>query len=129
MSMEFAQEHLYHAGFGDQGFLYNDAGSLTLVWSSYDPAFQALVGLVHPWNLAAEVQSMLEGRLVPAPVGGRWRFSNPARCRFCGSEVSAPMTQSIHFLVYDGSLVVDTPSVGRGLDLVLLSDGTKPRLP
>ena len=38
----FDQPYYYHAGFADQGFLYNDAGTLTLVWSVSDPALQRL---------------------------------------------------------------------------------------
>jgi hypothetical protein len=47
----FNQPYPYHAGFSDQGFLYDDAGHLTLVWSCYDPAFKALLGSTCPWSL------------------------------------------------------------------------------
>ena len=119
-STEFQQPYAYHAGFGNQGFLYNDAGTLTLVWSSYDPAFEAVVGAKVPWMLTPELRSALESRLPPAPVGGRWRFSNPARCPKCGVEVAGPMTQNIYYLVYDGSVVLDDPKSGKGLKGLIL---------
>jgi len=34
----FDQPYPFHAGFSNAGFLYNEAGNLTLVWSSFDPA-------------------------------------------------------------------------------------------
>jgi len=39
----FVQPYPYHAGFGNQGFLYNDAGNMTLVWSIYDRDYADLV--------------------------------------------------------------------------------------
>ena len=111
----FEQPYAYHAGFGNQGFLYNDAGTLTLVWSSFDPAFEEVVGKQHPWGLTAEFQRRLEARLSPAPAGGRWRFSNPARCAHCGAEISPPMLKSIYYLLYKDSLVVDAPDSRGGL--------------
>ena len=103
----FKQPYQYHAGFGNQGFLYNDAGTLTLVWSSFDPAYVAIVGERHPWTLATPLQQKLEERLLPAPVGGCWRFSNPPRCRFCGHAIGAPIGDNIYYLFYDGSIDAD----------------------
>ena len=40
----FARPYPFHAGFSNQGFLYNDDGNLTLVWSSFEPAYEAWVG-------------------------------------------------------------------------------------
>jgi hypothetical protein len=45
----FNQPYAYHAGFADQGFLYDDAGHLTLVWSCFDPAYVELVGPQNAW--------------------------------------------------------------------------------
>ena len=87
----FNQPYPYHAGFSDQGFLYNDAGHLTLTWSCYDPAFERIVGGKNPWTLTLAEQQKVEDALLPAPSGGRWRFSNPARCLNCSSEISGPI--------------------------------------
>jgi hypothetical protein len=58
-------------GLGIKVFLYNDAGSLTLVWSSFDPAYEAIVGKVHPWMLTIEQQALLEqGCVRPLLEGG-----------------------------------------------------------
>jgi hypothetical protein len=101
----FDQPYPYHAGFADQGFLYNDAGNLTLVRSCFHPACEAVVGRWNPWCLTANQQQSLEARLLSAPVGGSFRFGNPARCIHCGSPISGPVTDSIHYLVYPNSLV------------------------
>jgi hypothetical protein len=108
----FKQPYPYHAGFGNQGFLYNDAGTLTLVWGSYDPAYVAIVGQNHPWALTLALRSKLEESLLPAPAGGRWRFSNPPRCRFCGHAIGAPIGDNIYFLEYDNSIDAES---GLGL--------------
>src|SRR3989442_4520266 len=47
----FNQPYAYHARFGDQGFLYNEAGNCTLMWSSFDPDYEAIVGKKNPWSL------------------------------------------------------------------------------
>lgn len=105
---EFQQPYPFHAGFGDQGFLYNDAGNLTLVWSAFDPAYEAIVGRANPWVLNVEQQVLFENELQDAPSGGRWRFANPARCSACASSISGPMKETIYYLRFPNSLDVDT---------------------
>ena len=70
----FEQPYPYHAGFGNQGFLYNDTGDRTLVWSSYDSAWTTLAGPVHPWGLDAQSWSRVEAALAPLSDGTRWRL-------------------------------------------------------
>jgi hypothetical protein len=101
---DFDQPYAYHAGFGNQGFLYDDAGTLTLTWSSFDPAYEAVVGQKHPWALTQSDRDKLESRFGDAPSGGRWRFGNPARCVYCGGQISDSILQTIYFLVYPGSI-------------------------
>lgn len=103
----FNQPYPYHAGFGDQGFLYNDAGNLTLTWSCYDPAFEALVGKKNPWVLTLADEQKVEDALLPSPLGDRWRFSNPARCLHCKATISDPIRRNIYYLLYDGSIRTD----------------------
>jgi hypothetical protein len=104
----FAQPYRYHAGFGNHGFLYNDAGTLTLIWGSYDPAYAGLVGGAHPWTLTEAQRTMLEDALAPAPKGGQWRFSNPPRCMRCGEPIGeAPSTGDIYYLKYPDSIDLD----------------------
>ena len=117
----FEQPYAYHAGFADTCFLYNDAGNLTLVWSTVDPDFVALVGQLRPETLTRRVRIRLEARLTDAPSGGRWAFKNPARCVECGSMISKPMTRSTSYVVYDGSIVLDDWRAGIGLARVLLA--------
>jgi hypothetical protein len=103
----FNQPYPYHAGFGDQGFLYDDAGTLTLTWSCFDPAFEAVVGRKNAWALTRADQQMFEEALLPAPSGGRWSFSNPARCVSCGSVISDSIDRTIYYLLFDGSIQTD----------------------
>ena len=103
----FHQPYPYHAGFGDQGFLYDDAGTLTLTWSVYDSAYVALIGNKNPWALTEEDRTKLEDHLLPAPRGGRWRFRNPPRCRFCGHPIGDPIGRNIYYYFYDGSIDAD----------------------
>jgi hypothetical protein len=115
----FEQPYPYHAGFANQGFLYNDDGNLALVWSSFDPAYEALVGRKHPWTLRADEQACFERALLPAPAGGRWRFINSARCMKCASPISGPMSQTIYYVRYPGSIVTDLGPKERTLAEVL----------
>lgn len=116
----FQQPHPYHAGIATQGFLYNETGNRTLTWSSYDPEYVSVVGRQHPWALAPEDRKRLEDRLAPAPDGTRWLFTNPARCVRCGHPISGPMTETIYYLRYDGSIDRDPAlSGGPGLKDVL----------
>ena len=103
----FDQPYAYHAGFADQGFLYNDAGTLTLVWSTLDPVFNEIFPGQTYWALSLSNRWRFEKILLPAPDGGRWRFRNPARCIHCAKPISRPMLHSIHYLIYPGSIVTD----------------------
>jgi hypothetical protein len=109
---DFDQPYPFHAGFANQGFLYNDEGNLTLIWSGFDPAYEAIVGEKHPWTLTAEERLLFEGALLPAPSGGRWQFINPARCGKCANPISGPITQRIYYLRYPRSIDTD-PNPGR----------------
>jgi hypothetical protein len=100
----FDQPYRIHAGILSEGFLYNECGNLTLVWSSADPAYETIVGKSRPWMLTREQRASLEAVLRPAPHGGRWRFSNPARCTSCGEAISGPITETIYCLIYPGSV-------------------------
>jgi hypothetical protein len=119
---EFAQPCAYHAGFANQGFLYNDDGDLTLVWSSFDRAYETIVGPHHPWALTDAQRDEFERRLPPAPHGGRWRFANPPRCRQCREPIGSPIRGSnIYYLVYPGSINTDSVDAGHVALAELLS--------
>src|ERR1700722_4935849 len=117
----FDQPYPFHAGFSNEGFLYNDQGNLTLIWSSFDPAYEAIVGRNHPWALTADQQRRFEDALRPAPSGGRWRFANPARCTKCAYPISGPITKTIYCLDYPGSINADRKPDERCLKEFLLS--------
>ena len=115
----FEQPYAYHAGFANQGFLYNEEGNLTLVWSSFDPAYENIAGKQHPWTLTEEQMKRVEDNLALAPSGGRWLFINPARCPSCYAPISAPMTETIYYLNYPGSLLLDEGPSCRGFSEAL----------
>ncbi len=116
----FNQPYAYHAGFGDQGFLYNESGTCTLIWSAFDPDFEGVVGRKTPWSLSPEERKKLEDSLISSPDGTRWLFENPARCMKCGHSISKPITGAIYYLEYDGSVDLDLQgNPGRGLKEVL----------
>jgi hypothetical protein len=117
----FDQPYPYHAGFTDQGFLYNDTGTLTLVWSMLDPVLIDLFSQKTLWTLNSSDRRQFEKRLHPAPIGGCWRFKNPARCAYCAKPISKPMLRSIHYLVYPGSILTDKGSQFRLRDYLDLS--------
>lgn len=116
---KFKQKYPYHAGFSNLGFLYNDDGNLTLVWNSYDPDYQRIVGEVHPWGLSKSQQSKLEAALKPAPYGGNWSFKNVPRCSKCHEPVGKSIKEDIYFLIFPGSLELDNPKIENGLKRVL----------
>jgi hypothetical protein len=111
----FNQPYSYHAGFANQGFLYDDDGHLTLVWSCFDPAFEAVVGRQNAWALGPSDQRRFEEALNPAPSGGRWRFENSPRCMRCSSPIGSPMGTNVMYLVYDGSVITDHDPGARSL--------------
>ena len=108
----FNQPYAYHAGFGDQGFLYNESGNCTLTWSAFDPDYEAIVDKKNPWMLTAADRQLLEDSLQSAPDGGRWLFRNPARCMKCGHPISGPITDTIYYLRYDSSVDADISNGG-----------------
>jgi len=117
---EFAQPYPYHAGFGNQGFLYNDAGNLTLVWSLYDRDYIDLVGMKSPMLLNSDERAVLETALLPAPDGGRFRFSNPARCKQCHEPISPAMSErDIYFVEFAGSVLTDAAPDAKGFKFAL----------
>jgi len=119
----FDQPWAYHAGFSDVGFLYNDAGDLTLVWSVYDLAYQALVGHLPsgPDGNSAR-HALVDASLRPAPHGGRWRHGNPPRCLTCQEPIQIAPGQPIYFVVYPGSVDVQDFRNGAGFASVLRGD-------
>ena len=100
----FKKKYLFHARFSNRGFLYNDEGNLTLTWDSYDPDYQRLVGIVHPWGLSKEQQYKFESVLKPAPFGGNRSFKNVPRCLNCHGPIGQSIIDTIYYLVFPNSL-------------------------
>jgi hypothetical protein len=114
---DFEQPYPYNADFTKVGFLYNDEGNLTLIWSIYDPVYEATAGEAPPWDISPKKQKAFEKKLPPAPSGGRWMFKNSARCAKCGAPVSPPVTRTIYFLEFEGS--INAAIIGCSLQKVI----------
>ena len=110
----FDQPYVYHAGFADTGFLYNDYGNQTLVWNVFDSEFVRFFGEMKPSVFQnKENVKAFEDWLPNAPFGGRWKFGNPARCLSCKSEIAPPMGRGVNYVIYVGSIVADSRSKGE----------------
>jgi hypothetical protein len=116
----FEQPYAYHAGFADQGFLYNDEGNLTLVWNAFDPDHVKIAGNANPWVINEEKRRAFEDWLPTAPKGGKWSFKNPGRCLNCHSEITPPIGRNIYYVLYEGSVVADGMVPGSPKGLVTL---------
>jgi uncharacterized protein YbjT (DUF2867 family) len=110
----------YHAGFGNEGFLYGDARLRTLVWSTFDPVYEALIGRVRPWALGPDARAIIEAALQPAPGGGHWRFRNPPRSVACGEPIGPSIADGIYYLIDPESVILEPPE--RRFAQVLRSD-------
>jgi ribosomal protein S18 acetylase RimI-like enzyme len=98
----FEQPYPYHAGFSNQGFLYNDDGNLTLVWSSFDPAYRAVVGKKHPWALTAEERAQFESSgdeaesiSLPKMIAYPWRTCGRGDTEACVAAINAIVAQTV----------------------------------
>jgi hypothetical protein len=109
--LPFDRSYGFHTGFSNLGFLYNDTGEESFIWSSFDRDYTALAGACHPWMLTDDQRRQIEQALSPSRAGGAWRFSNPARCLHCGGAISGSITETIYGLAFDGRLAPDDPYV------------------
>jgi hypothetical protein len=93
-----AQEYQYHAGYGNQGFLYCDSCSAILEFDSYNQKYTAIVGNKHPWSLSEEEKKRVEDALKPCAKGGRFRFGALPRCPACNEPLPDLLKDEIHFV-------------------------------
>ena len=100
-TLRLPQPHPYHAGFGNQGFLYCDSDPTIVTFSSFDPLYRRLVGEVHPWMLAAPQRQRVEEALLPCPCGGRFSFQAEPRCSSCGTSLRSALPGDIYYVILD----------------------------
>src|SRR5690349_19852551 len=112
----FDQPYPYHAGFGDQGFLYSDSGHYTLTWSWYDPVISRFFPEGSRWDRDTELRRRFERALHSAPDGGGWRSENPARCIHCSAPVAGSMLETIYYFLYPGSIQTQEPNFAARLE-------------
>lgn len=77
----------YHSGFANQGYLYCDKCSNTLVFNSFDSKYGSLIKEKHPWTLTDNEQGIVENNLVNCSCGGKFTFSAKPRCPSCLEEI------------------------------------------
>lgn len=97
-TFEVSQKYPYHAGFGNQGFLYCERCPNLVVFNSFDRRYTAIVGQVHPWGLDFVKKSMVEGQLKACACGGNFRLSAKPRCPLCNAEIPGILPDGIHYI-------------------------------
>jgi hypothetical protein len=107
----------YHAGFGDQGYMYCDRDSTVVTWSAYEPAYAAIAGNVNPWVLGDDAKRRVEDAVVECPHGGRFSFDALPRCPHCGSELPELAADPIYFVILADWLNGDSQTVWRDGEL------------
>lgn len=111
-TIHLKQKYPYHAGFSDQGFLYCNLCPNILLFSSYDPEFEKLVGKTKiPWSLSLEEKRKIESQLRPCPCGGRFRFDAYPRCPHCNKNVQSLLPDNIHFIEFGKVIDADKEDV------------------
>lgn len=109
---------IYHAGFGDEGFLYCNNDSTVLTFSAYDENYEKLVPKKMPWpprvggELTKREQGLIEQHLRPCPCGGSFKFKNKPRCPSCGKSIER-LIDSIHYIVIQRNIDGDKIQIWR----------------
>ncbi len=109
---------IYHAGFGDEAFLYCDRDSSVLTFNAYDDTYRRLVPDKMPWppgaggSLTTQEQNQIEKTLKPCPCGGIFRFQNVPKCPHCGASI-ANTIDSIHYMVIGKNIDGDKQSIWK----------------
>lgn len=88
----------YHAGFGNQGYMYCDQDETVLTWDTYVDPYSKLTSK-HPWMLDSADQSRVEAALKPCPYGGSFAFANPSLCPFCHESIAFLVPSKEYFIV------------------------------
>jgi hypothetical protein len=88
------QNHPYHAGFSDMGFLYCDKDTTVVTWNDItDTIYRELVGTKAPWALTVEQKETVENALKSCPCGGEFKFRNPLRCPKCNATMKEGISE------------------------------------
>src|SRR5258708_6847015 len=95
-SMEFDR---FHAGLGDEGYMYCDRDATVITWSSFDPTYSSMVHNTHPWMLTDAEKRIVEAAIIECPCGGRFRFGNPPLCPHCSGDLSDLAPEPIYYVV------------------------------
>jgi hypothetical protein len=104
----------FHAGFGDEGFMYGTGASVVLTWSTYDPSYRRIVGDVHPWMLSTEQRYAVERALRDGLDGEPFGFDNQPVCPHCETALPSLFDPSrAYFVILDRRVDGDTEKVWR----------------
>jgi len=91
----FAHTIFPQCGFADTLYFYSDSGHYTVLWNLFDSIpkhLQELIGV----DITKDAGTMqhLEDMLPLAPDGGRYRFTNRARCLACPQVISESILET-----------------------------------
>jgi len=90
---------IFHAGFGDQGYLYCNLDETIVTWDSFSSGYVALVGEVHPWMLDQNQRQSVEAAIIDCPYGGRFAYSALPRCPHCETELPNLTPDPIYYAI------------------------------
>jgi len=107
------QKYPYHAGFGNEGFLYCEECPNLVVFGSYDPRYTTIVGKVHPWMLSDAEKEKVQEQLKACPCGGHFRFTAKPRCPLCNQVVPSILPDYIHYIETGKRLDGDKESIWK----------------
>ena len=113
--LRLRQPYPYHAGFGEEGFLYCDRDATVLTFSEFDRGFQRIIPNKVPWGLTPEDRSRVEQSLKSCPCGGRFLFKNSAKCPHCGTVLRRGITKDIYYIVLGKSLKASRNKLWKSL--------------
>ena len=112
-AIKVKQGYPYHAGFGDEGFLYCDKDSTILLFSSYDKYYSKIVNDKHPWVLNKADKERVERELIKCPCGGKFLFKNKPRCPFCNESIQNLLPAKIYYVILGKVIDGDKEKIWR----------------
>lgn len=92
------QQHQYHAGFSNVGFLYCKKCPNMVVFHTYDTDYSRVAGDVHPWMLTTESKILVERALKNCTCGSSFGFDALPRCPHCNEELPGLLEDKIHYV-------------------------------
>ncbi|OGJ48990.1 hypothetical protein A2229_00470 [Candidatus Peregrinibacteria bacterium RIFOXYA2_FULL_33_7] len=87
----------YHAGFGDDEYLYCHNCSKTLLIFIYDKIYNYLINGDFSWKLSNTSKNLIEKNLQDCDCGGNFRFNLEPRCPNCHKSLQELIPNEIYY--------------------------------